>query len=65
MQTLLRSEPLLLTVPQVAERLGVCQRTVYTLITKRDLPSVKIRGARRVLVTELTAYLTALTAEAR
>lgn len=65
MQNLLLSEPLLLTVPQVAQRLGVSQRLVRELIARHTLPSVKIGGARRVPVAQLNAYLSALMADAR
>ncbi len=44
----LRPQRRLLTVPQVAEMLGVCQRTLFSLTAPRGpLPAVRI--GRRVL----------------
>jgi excisionase family DNA binding protein len=40
--------PRLLTVPQVAERLGVDRTTVYRLIHEKELPAVRLRrGPKR------------------
>ena len=38
------------TVPEAAEFLGVGRSTIYQLMMDGDLPSAKIRGARRVPV---------------
>jgi excisionase family DNA binding protein len=38
----------LLSVSDVAARLGVCRQTVYTYIYHEGLPSIKVRGIRRV-----------------
>jgi excisionase family DNA binding protein len=40
--------PRLLTVPEVAERLGVDRTTVYRLIHENELPAVRLRrGPKR------------------
>jgi excisionase family DNA binding protein len=39
--------PRLLTVPQVAERLGVNRTTVYRLIHENELPAVRLRGGSK------------------
>jgi excisionase family DNA binding protein len=40
--------PRLLTVPQVAERLGIDRSTVYRLIHENELPAVRLRrGPKR------------------
>jgi excisionase family DNA binding protein len=36
--------PRLLTVPQVAARLGVSRVTIYRLIHENELPAVRLRG---------------------
>jgi excisionase family DNA binding protein len=41
-------QPLLLSIADVAVRLGVCRQTVYTYIYYEGLPSIKVRGIRRV-----------------
>jgi excisionase family DNA binding protein len=56
--------PVLLTVPDVARRLGLSRSTVYDLITSRQLRSVKIGGARRVSVAALDEFVAALEADA-
>ncbi len=58
-------ESVLLTVSQVAHRLGVSQRFIRELIARRTLPSVKLGGARRVPVKSLDQYLTDLMVHAR
>lgn len=50
-------QPLLLSVAEVAIHLGVCRQTVYNLIYDGSLPSVKIRGLRRVSRSSLDDWL--------
>jgi excisionase family DNA binding protein len=38
----------LLTVREVAGRLGVCRATVYSMVERRELPAVRIGAAVRV-----------------
>ena len=42
------AQPLLLTIPDVAIQLGVCRTTVYKYIYHEGLPSMLLRGVRRV-----------------
>jgi excisionase family DNA binding protein len=41
-------QPLLLSIADVAIQLGVCRQTVYTYIYHEGLPSIKVRGIRRI-----------------
>jgi excisionase family DNA binding protein len=41
-------QPLLLSISEVSIQLGVCRQTVYTYIYYEGLPSIKVRGIRRV-----------------
>jgi excisionase family DNA binding protein len=50
-------QPLLLTVPEVAESLRVCRRTVYNLMASAGLPWVLVGGSRRVCLDSLTGWL--------
>jgi excisionase family DNA binding protein len=50
-------QPLLLTIPDVAIRLGVCRATVYNLISCESLPYVMLGGARRVHPDSLEKWL--------
>ena len=50
-------QPLLLTVPEVAESLRVCRRTVYNLMASAGLPWVVIGGSRRVCLDSLQRWL--------
>ena len=50
----------LLTIKQAAERLNVCQATVYDLCTRRKLAHVRIgsgRGTIRIDEAELEAFV--------
>jgi excisionase family DNA binding protein len=58
------SDDELLNVEQVAQRLGVGRTTVYELMNSGELPSVTIRRCRRVLRSDLNAYIARLRAEA-
>jgi excisionase family DNA binding protein len=51
---------LLLTVPQAAERLQFGRSLTYRLIQSGALPSVKVFGARRVLVRDLETFVSSL-----
>ena len=46
-----------LTVPQVAERLQLSRRTVWHLIGRGELATVRIGRLRRVLPSDLSEYL--------
>ncbi len=48
----------LLTVPEVMDRLQLSRAKVYDLIRSRHLASLKIRAARRIPETALTALHT-------
>ena len=48
-----------LTIPEVAGRLGVHERTVYNLIARRELRSIRIGRCRRVLLADLKAFMEA------
>ena len=50
-------QPLLLTVPQVAVRLGVCRATVYNLINRHGLPAIVLGSARRIHPDSLQEWL--------
>ena len=47
------SENPLMTVRQVAEALGVCDKTVYRMISDGQLRATRIRNALRVSADEL------------
>ena len=53
----LSSYPMALTVPEVAEILRVCTKTVYKLIKEDTIPSVKIGREIRVPKGRLIDYL--------
>jgi excisionase family DNA binding protein len=50
-------QPLLLSISDVAIQLGVCRQTVYTYIYREGLPSIKVRGIRRVHPDSLVDWL--------
>jgi excisionase family DNA binding protein len=50
----------LLTVREVAARLGVCRATVYAMVERGELPHVRISGAVRVHPTDLMAFVVRL-----
>ncbi len=49
--------PLLLSVADVAIRLGVCRQTAYKLISCEGLPSILVRRIRRVHPDSLNVWL--------
>ncbi len=49
--------PLLLSVADVAIQLGVCRQTVYCYIYREGLPSISVRGIRRVRPESLNSWL--------
>jgi len=50
-------KPLLLTVPEVAESLRVCRRTVYNLMASAGLPWVLVGRSRRICLDSLNVWL--------
>jgi excisionase family DNA binding protein len=50
-------QPLLLSIADVAVQLGVCRQTIYTYIYYEGLPSIKVRGIRRVHPDSLDEWL--------
>ncbi len=50
-------QPLLLSVADVAVRLGVCRQTVYTFIYREGLPSIVVGRIRRVHPDSLEVWL--------
>jgi len=51
------AQKLLLSVADVAIMLGVCRATVYNYIYHAGLPSITLRGARRVHPDSLQRWL--------
>jgi excisionase family DNA binding protein len=49
----------LLSVREVAGRLGVCTATVYRLVERRELGHVRVSNAIRVTLEDLVAYVQA------
>ena len=49
--------PSLLSVQDVAEQLGVCRQTVYSYIYREGLPSISVRGIRRIRPESLNNWL--------
>ena len=56
-------DQLLLTVEEAARRLGLGRSFTYEFIRTRQLPSIKVGGARRVLATDLVAFVQRLKEE--
>ena len=50
-------QPLLLSIADVAIQLGVSRQTVYPYIYHEGLPSIKVRGIRRVHPDSLIDWL--------
>jgi len=49
-------EPRMLKVPEVAERLHVCEKTVRRMLRDEELPREKIRGCTRVPTVAVEDY---------
>ena len=58
------SDEELLTVEEVEQRLKIGRTKVYELINRGDLPSVTIDRCRRVLRSDLNAFIARLRTEA-
>ena len=52
-------QPLLLTVPQVAKRLGLSRAMVYVLINREGLPVIRLGRAVRISATSLQKWVEA------
>lgn len=50
-------QPLLLSIADVAIQLGVCRQTVYAYVYHEGLPSIKVRGIRRIHPDSLDSWL--------
>jgi excisionase family DNA binding protein len=57
-RTLSQVEPMMLTIPDVAVRLGLGRTKVYDLIRYEGLPTVKFGTATRVPIKELEQWVT-------
>jgi excisionase family DNA binding protein len=51
------AQKLVLSVADVALHLGVCRQTVYNYIYFEGMPSIKVRGVRRVHLDSLNKWL--------
>ena len=51
------TQKFLLSVADVAAHLGVCRQTVYSYIYHEGMPSIKVRGMRRVRLSSLLDWL--------
>lgn len=49
--------PAMFTVPTLAQYLGLGERTVYRMLAEGELPSYKIKGARRIDPRDVDRYL--------
>lgn len=56
--------PMLLRVRDIQVALGLSRGTVYALLTSGNLPSIKIGRSRRVLASDLDAWVLARKEEA-
>ena len=52
-----KAQPLLLSVADVAIMLGVCRQTVYNYMYFEGLPSLLLRGVRRIHPDSLSTWL--------
>jgi excisionase family DNA binding protein len=53
----LTSQPMLLTIPQVATKLGLSRAMVYILINREGLPVIRLGRAVRVSTTSLQKWV--------
>ena len=51
----------LLTVRQIADRLGVCAAMMYALVERGELLHVRVSNAIRVTLADLAAFIAAMT----
>lgn len=51
------TQKLVLSVADAAIHLGVCRQTVYNYIYFEGMPSIKVRGMRRIRLESLDAWL--------
>jgi excisionase family DNA binding protein len=56
-------EALLLRVEEAAFRIGLKRSATYRLIQTRELRSIRVGGSRRILVSDLDAFIQRLRAE--
>jgi excisionase family DNA binding protein len=54
-----RQEPLLVTVEEAARLLSVSRSTVFELMDRRSLPSLKIGRSRRIRMADLERFVSA------
>lgn len=52
------TQPLLLRIEEAARLLGLGRSTVYELLYKGEIPSVRIGAARRIPLAALTQWIT-------
>ncbi len=57
-------EPLMMTVKEAARRLAMGRSATYKFIQTGELPSVKLGGARRILLTDLQEFVRRMREEA-
>lgn len=53
-----RTQPVYLTIVEVAIMLGVCRQTIYNMIDSEGLPTISIRGVKRIDPSDLDKWLT-------
>lgn len=53
-------EVLMVNVKEAARRLAMGRSATYSLLTRRELRSVKVGGSRRILVSDLEEFVRAL-----
>ena len=51
------SQKTVLSVADVAAHLGVCRQTIYNYIYFEGMPSIKVRGMRRIRLESLDTWL--------
>lgn|GEM_PF-3374608 len=57
------TDELLIDLAETGRRLGLCRRSIQSLIYNGSLPSVRIGRARRVVVADLIRYVELLREE--
>jgi len=51
---------MLLRVPEAAAELGISRAKLYELMSRGELPSVRVDGCRRIRRSDLVAFVAAL-----